>query len=105
MRLFQKTRTVILSEAKNLFLSFQVKKSKKEILQPYGLRMTRKGKFTKILEHPPPIIAKFNDRYYNIYLLMEDVAQQAEHKVVALGVAGSSPVILPCFKEVNKWIV
>lgn len=25
---------------------------------------------------------------------MEDVAQSAEHKVVALGVAGSSPVIL-----------
>ena len=66
--------------------------------------MTRKGKLTKILEHSPPIIAKFNDRYYNIYLLMEDVAQSAEHKVVALGVAGSSPVILPYFKETNKWI-
>lgn len=35
----------------------------------------------------------------NCYIIffseMEDVAQQAEHKVVALGVAGSSPVILP----------
>jgi hypothetical protein len=47
-----KIYTVILSEAKNLFLSFQNKKINKEILRPYGLRMTRKGKFTKILEHP-----------------------------------------------------
>jgi hypothetical protein len=46
-----KIQTVILSEAKNLFLSFQDKKINKEILRPYGLRMTRKVKFTKILEH------------------------------------------------------
>jgi hypothetical protein len=54
-----KIQTVILSEAKNLFLSFQDKKINKEILRPYGLRMTRKGKFTKILEHSPTTVAIF----------------------------------------------
>ena len=34
---------------------------------------------------------------------MEGVAQLAEHKVVALGVAGSSPVTLPFLKSANNW--
>jgi hypothetical protein len=44
MRLLAKIHLVILSEAKNLMFFFLIKKSKNEILQPYGLRMTRKGK-------------------------------------------------------------
>jgi hypothetical protein len=47
-----KIRTVILSEAKNLVFFFPSQKIKKEILRPYGFRMTRKDKFTKILEYP-----------------------------------------------------
>jgi hypothetical protein len=43
-----KINVVILSEAKNLiFYRFL----KEEILQPYGLRMTGKGKLAKILKH------------------------------------------------------
>jgi hypothetical protein len=47
-----KIHIVILSEAKNLpfFTSFQ-KILKNEILWTYVLRMTGKGKLTKILEH------------------------------------------------------
>jgi hypothetical protein len=42
-----KINVVILSEAKNLIFYFL----KEEILRPYGLRMTGKGKLAKILEH------------------------------------------------------
>jgi hypothetical protein len=43
MRLFQKTHTVILSEAKNLMFLFSSQKIKNEILRPNGLRMREKG--------------------------------------------------------------
>jgi hypothetical protein len=43
---------VILNPAKNLlFFSFKIKKSKNETLRTKVFRMTRKDKFTKILEH------------------------------------------------------
>ena len=56
-----KIRTVILSEAKNLMFFFSSQKIKKEILRPYGLKMTRKGKFTEILEHPHIFEMMFQD--------------------------------------------
>jgi guanylate kinase len=46
-----KIHIVILSEAKNLIFSFQVKKSKKRDPSDFVLRMAQKDKFTKILEH------------------------------------------------------
>jgi hypothetical protein len=47
-----KIHIVILSVSEESLFSFQIKKSKEEILRTYVLRMTKKGKFTKILEHP-----------------------------------------------------
>jgi hypothetical protein len=46
-----KIKVVILSEAKNLFLSFQVKGLKEEIFRTKALKMTRKGRLARILEH------------------------------------------------------
>jgi hypothetical protein len=46
-----KIQTVILQLAKNLIIFFSNQKIKKEILRPYGLGITRKGKLTGILEH------------------------------------------------------
>jgi hypothetical protein len=45
-----KINIVILSKAKNLLFFFSSQKSKEEILWPYGLGITRKGKLTGILE-------------------------------------------------------
>jgi hypothetical protein len=42
-------KDIILNEAKNLFLSFQVKKSKRDP-SDFVLKMTRKGKLTRILK-------------------------------------------------------
>jgi len=46
-----KIKVVILSKAKNLIIFFSSQKIKKEILRTKVLRMTRKGKLIKILEH------------------------------------------------------
>jgi hypothetical protein len=43
-----KINVVILSEAKNLFFIVFLKE---EILRTYALRMTQKGKLTRIFEH------------------------------------------------------
>jgi hypothetical protein len=48
MKAVPKINVVILSEAKNLFF---YRFLKEEILRTYVLRMTQKGKLTRILEH------------------------------------------------------
>jgi len=47
-----KIKIFILQLEKNLIFFFSSKKIKKEILHTKVLRMTRKGKLAKILEHP-----------------------------------------------------
>jgi hypothetical protein len=51
LRLLAKINIIILQPAKNLMFFFSSQKIKKEILRTKVLRMTRKGKLTKILEH------------------------------------------------------
>jgi len=54
-----KIYTVILSEAKSLILFFSSQKIKKGDPSDFVLRMTRKGKFTKILEQSHILDEKF----------------------------------------------
>lgn len=59
IRLFQKTNIVILRKAKNLIFFFSNQKIKKEILRTKVIRMSRKDKLTRILEHSYILDKKF----------------------------------------------
>jgi hypothetical protein len=61
-RLLAKINIIILQPAKNLMFFFSSQKIKKEILRTKVLRMTRKGKLTKIFKTPLPNVLQVSHK-------------------------------------------